>query len=288
MLISVFSLTACNFGNVKSNSNAVVNQIQVNKSISSSPKSDDFENSSKVDNHTNFALKTVEVTNATDHEISSLVFPKNFPSDISYDLSRTTCSLNGNQNLATKQSCLLVFKYAPKINGVMTNVVITISGISHVHGTAEKITSSPMDIEFTSIITKQPFYNIKKTNVALTDLLTVDHGVVGDNINSITDVPFGSFGLKTIVVTNRTTFNIYSVTFPLLPAEFSYDARTTCKTSAGNKSILLPGEECLLVLRYTPAKNGDHGTLPIAMIGTNDYYDVIANKELHLAYSSHR
>lgn len=287
-MVSLFSLTACNSGNViKSNNDTAVNQVQVKQHINISSTIHNLDNESS-DKLSSFGLKPVEVTNATAHEISALEFPHNLPSDITYDLGRTTCSLKGKQKLAVKQSCLLVFRYAPKIDGVMANVVITISGLSNVNGVAERVTSSPMDIEFTSIRTKRHFYEIKKTNVALTDLLVENHSDMTYGSDSITDIPVGSFGLKTLVVTNSTTFNIYSVTFPLLPAEFSYDQSTTCKTSVGNKSILLPGEECILVLRYSPTKRSQHGTLPIATIGTNDYYDVIANKVLYLAYSSQK
>lgn len=233
-------------------------------------------------------VKTVEVTNATASKIAALEFPSELPVDVTYDLRRTTCLLNGHQYLVPRQSCLLVFKYAPKIDSVIATMIVKITGLTQVNGVDQKITSSPMDIVFTATEVKQEFYDAKKTNVALTDLIVESQSSVSHNNDSLTDVMVSSFGLKTLIVTNNTTFNIYGLTFPLLPSEFSYDSHTTCKTSVGNKPMLLPGGKCVLVIRYTPSHAGAKGELPIAITGVNNYYDVVANKALNLEYSSHK
>ncbi len=236
----------------------------------------------------NTNLKMIEITNATTNLISALRFPSELPEGVSYDAKHTTCLLSGHQNLIPRQSCLLAFKYIPDIVVGSTNLRLEINGSTQVNGIDENIVSSPMNIEFTPTRIKQESPVLRKTNVALTDLVVESHDYALSQNDSLINVEVGSSGLKELMVTNNTTFDIYALTFPLLPNEFSYDEQTTCKTSIGNKPMLSPGDKCMLVIRYTPSHAGAHGKLPITITGANNYFDVVVNKDLYLVYSSEK
>lgn len=268
---------------------SIVDQIQSFGLQVSNPISVNYGNDSLVNTPTaSFGLKAVVITNATGNKIYSLVFPSKLPIDIKYDTSRTTCKLDGTQELGVKQSCNLTFKYAPQIEGVMSELPIIITGVTNLDGIEDKITSSLRNIPFSSRITSQKFAGIKQSNVSLINIAIDSPKSVTYGNDSIGNIPAGSSGLKSLVVTNTADFNIYAVTFPLLPDGFSYDSRTTCKTEMGNKSMLTVGQSCTLVIRYSPMVKGVTGVLPISITAVNDNYDVIANKVIDVAYSSRK
>lgn len=268
---------------------SIVDQIPAFGLQVSNPISINYGNDSLVNTPTAaFGLKTVVITNATSNKIYSLFFPSKFPLDIKYDTSRTTCKLDGTQELEVKQSCNLTFKYAPQIEGVMSELPISITGVTNLDGVEDKITSSLTNIPFSSRITSQKFAGIKQSNVSLINIAINNPKSVTYGNDSIGNVPAGSSGLKSLVVTNTADFKIYAVTFPLLPDGFSYDSRTTCKTEMGNKSMLRMGQSCTLVIRYSPTVKGVTGVLPISITAVNDHYDVIANKVIDVAYSSRK
>lgn len=268
---------------------SVVDHIPVFGLQVSNPISVNYGNDSLINTPTtSFGLKTVVITNATANNVYSLAFPSKLPTDIKYDMSRTTCKLDGTQELAVKQSCNLTFKYTPQIEGVISELPVSISGVTKADDIEDKITSSVINIPFSSRITSQKFAGIKQSNVSLINMSINSPKSVTYGNDSIGNIPVGSSGLKSLVVTNTADFNIYAVTFPLLPEGFSYDSRTTCKTEMGNKSMLTMGQSCTLVIRYTPTVKAVSGVLPISITAVNDNYDVITNKVVDVSYSSRK
>lgn len=94
---------------------------------------------------------------------------------------------------------------------------------------------------------------------ALSHPLTFDYGR-----DSLEDIPVGTFGLKTIVVSN---ISKNSLTFNFQPLNSSnniiYDEkRTTCKTSGAH--ILKANESCHVAYRFTPSKEGQMATLKVS------------------------
>lgn len=229
-----------------------------------------------------FGLDAVEVYNFSSYTVSNIKisFPNSLPTDITFN-SRTTCKLDGTQQLAPNQSCVIVFEYSPRIEGVNSLLPLAVAGLN---GT-ETISLLATIVPYYSRITSGPHpatvlgLHPKLGNLTLTSPATVSYGT-----DSIQNIPVGSFGLKTYIVTNVTENNLYNISFPVLSGTLSYNSRSTCKFN--NLLELAPNQSCTIVIQYTPLTKGFHSVLPVQVAGVDDSYDVIANNMLDVTYSS--
>lgn len=236
-----------------------------------------------------FGFKMLLIYNSTNSVVSNISFPdkSKLPTDISY-ADRTTCILDGTLQLKPNENCILILKYAPKIEGVNSSLPITISGfISNERLIALIDESVPYSSRITSQI--QPGTQVvanSQIGITLTDLNPESNSYGRD---SLENVRVGYFGLKMYTVTNTSSMNLYAVTFPImLPRGFSYDTtRTTC-SRLDNKLMLKPGESCNIFIKYMPVNNNDNGTLPFQIAGVDDYYTVVTNNIINIPYSSLR
>lgn len=93
---------------------------------------------------------------------------------------------------------------------------------------------------------------------ALSHPLTFDYGR-----DSLEDIPVGTFGLKTIVVSNISKISLIFNFQPLNGTDnIIYDEkRTTCKTGVAH--ILKANESCHVAYRFTPIKEGQVTTIKV-------------------------
>jgi hypothetical protein len=75
-----------------------------------------------------FGLRTYLIHNTGAITLYDLVFPaeSNLPSGMSYDETRSTCSVTGNMSLLKGEACKLVFRYNSTLYGVNANYVLKI------------------------------------------------------------------------------------------------------------------------------------------------------------------
>lgn len=231
-----------------------------------------------------FGLKTYVITNYSLSDINYIAFSYNFPPDINFDRNRLTCKLDATQVLRPSESCSVVIKYTPKIQGVSSSLTLGVAGIS---SESQQLAKAPdISVLYSSRITdaQQPDTQVdSNTKIGITVVTPSNFTYESD---SLVNIPVGSFGLKSYTITNISSVKLYAVTLPKLPSnEFSYDTRTTCG-ELNNKLILSPAQSCNIVIKYMPVSNGEYGNLLIQVAGYDNYYNVFANEVFNLPYSS--
>ncbi len=234
-----------------------------------------------------FGLQSFVITNTLSSSVT-LSFPNSLPTDIVYDtLPRTTCLVNGSQVLAPNQSCTVALKYIPKIEGVSDSLNFNVMGTD---SSGQKSVVSVLKLVFSSRITTAKFAgvadDISRNVIGLT---VVKPDTIPYAVDSLSNVPVGSFGLKSFKVTNISNGNIYGLTLPaisnLASGLYYDDTRSTCKLD--NKQMLKPNQSCLLVLKYQPTAKGVSGNIDLKLLSVDNYYSVIVNSTpLTVPYSS--
>lgn len=231
-------------------------------------------------------LKAFSIVNYSPSTINNLSFPVNMPTDLSYDLSRTTCLLNGKQNLPALGSCTVVFKYTPKNQGVSSSYSARIMGVD-AKGTS--ILDLAINLPFTSRITTAIANGVViNSNTPMTQDIsfTTPSSSIVTFRNSLLNIPIGSFGLYAYMVTNNTASNLNSLTLiGALPSGVTNDTtRTTCNLD--NKHGLSAGQSCLLVFKYSPTIANSNSQFTIRLAAYDDYYRIIGSLPISYAYSS--
>lgn len=229
-------------------------------------------------------LKAFSIVNYSSAAIQNLSFPTDMPTDLSYDLSRTTCLLNGKQNLPALGSCTVVFKYAPKNQGVNSAYSARIMGLD-AKGTS--VLDLSINLPFTSRITAVPYAGVTiAAKTSLTSGISLTTPSTTSFRNSLLSIPFGSFGLYAYTVTNNTSANLNSLTLiGALPDGVTNDTtRTTCVLD--NKHGLSAGQSCLLVFKYAPTLRNSNSQFTISLAAYDDYYRVISSLPVSFPYSS--
>lgn len=105
--------------------------------------------------------------------------------------------------------------------------------------------------------------------------------------NSLRNIPLGSFGLRTYLVTNTSAVTLNAVTFPAvanLPSGMSYDTRGNCNLTG--KMSLTSGASCQLVFRYHPMETGINTNYILKITAKNEQGDIVKSRETYVPYSS--
>jgi hypothetical protein len=118
--------------------------------------------------------------------------------------------------------------------------------------------------------------------------LDIDNTKLGSYNNSLRNIPFGSFGLRTYRITNAASYNISGISFPDLktgfPSEITYDtARTTCKLN-GSMSLAI-GESCVITFKYIPSKKM-HGIVKFQIKALDHNDSSIASHYVYMPFST--
>lgn len=232
-------------------------------------------------------LKTLVVTNYSVNQINQINFRANLPADIVYDAPLTTCKLDGYQVLNPNQSCNIVFRFTPKIEGENSELSVTIVGID---SQLQTITAPTVNLLYNSRQTGNPQAGMVATADAKIGIMVSVPESFPYGRDSLEDVSVGSFGLKSYIITNTSPFDLYAITFwPELSGDFSYDnIRSTCLLN--NKQLLKVGSSCNLVIKYLPNNYGVHGVIPLQVVGVNPYtpikYTTYVSQIMDVPYSS--
>lgn len=236
-----------------------------------------------------FGLKTYTITNVSDQLLESATFSyapsmSSLPSGISYDLTRTTCKLDGSQTLASGQSCLLAIKYTSKIQQVEESAIFQVFAYALNSQKAVAYASNKYLMAYSTSVNNTP--SVLPTTTSSIGGFDIDPDVPGLSFNSsITNIPVGSFGLKAYFITNDTGQNMYNVNLAninelnSLPTLKVDATRGTCKfnpVSINNNFSLKEGQSCWIVFKYSP-------TVSKAIVNYNlivSGYDAAGNKVL--------
>lgn len=228
-----------------------------------------------------FGLKTLMILNNSAEGIYSIQFPK-LPKEITYDTSRSSCNIYGRQELYAGDSCSIVLKYIPLVEGEDSILSLNAVGFRN----QQLVTAPSIGVEYTSRFTGKPYPGINVgpgTKIGGITLNTIDNpSYIRDSLESIT---VSYVGLKSYVIKNVSSVKLYAITLPTLSGNFAYDGHTTCHLD--NKLILSPNQSCMMVIKYTPKTKGEKGILPIQVAGLDpDSFIVYANSLLSVPYSS--
>lgn len=236
-----------------------------------------------------FGLKTYTITNASDQFMESATLSyapsmSSLPSGLSYDLTRTTCKLDGSQSFAPGQSCLLAIKYTPKIQQVEESAMFQVFTYALNSQKAVAYASNKYLISYSTSVNNTP--SALPTNAVSIGGFDIDAEVPGLSFNnSITNIPVGSFGLKAYLITNDTGQNMYNVNLDninelnSLPTLKVDATRGTCKfnpASVNNNFNLKEGQSCWMVFKYSPTVSKASVNYNLTISG----YDAAGNKIL--------
>lgn len=236
-----------------------------------------------------FGLKTYLVTNASDQIMESVTFSyapnmASLPLGLSYDLTRTTCKLDGSQVLFAGQNCLLAIKYTSKIQLVDESAIFQVLAYASNSQKSVAYASNKYLIAYSTSVNNTP--SVLPVVTSFIGGFDIDTDVTGLSFNnSITNIPAGSFGLKAYFITNDTGQNMYNVnlanidelnSFPTLKVDAT---RGTCKfnpSSALNNFSLKEGQSCWVVFKYSPTVSKVSVNYDLTISG----YDAAGNKIL--------
>lgn len=238
-------------------------------------------------------LKTLVVTNYSLNPIQNISFPpvEKLPADISYYTRLTTCKLDGTQQLAAGDSCNIVYQYIPKISNLSHSFSVSATGVDSVTGLS--YTSPVNSISYSSRFHDSNPPILVNSNSIINGIGLTTPGSLSYENNSLDDIPVGTFGLITYIVTNNSQPTLYALTlWPeqlQLPDGVTYDStRSTCKLK--NTQALYWGESCKLVLKYSPTQLGVSGVIPFQVVMANPYslgqYTTYASSLINIPYSS--
>lgn len=145
-----------------------------------------------------FGLKRVLVVNNSSQILYNLKLPTSLPSNITYDDTRTTCLLNDTQKLATQESCVMVFKYLPKVEGESSSFNIMVNAVDE---NKAQILSNTKNIPYSSRITHSPQIKFSTEKMA-----TI--GGMSENIVLNYTGPLITEQIKVDLSTSNTALNI--------------------------------------------------------------------------------
>lgn len=203
ILISLFvvTLTGCNSGASIANNDAKGNSLQNASQLTAlqALRLDDvdtpvdYRDSLEDIRVGNFGLKRILVKNNSSDTLY-LQLPLNLPANITYDDTRTTCTLNGTQQLPSQGSCLIVFKYLPLFEGESASFNVRLSTVA-----ADKyvLDSNSKNIPYSSKVVTSPqisFATNKITTIGgMRESITLNY--IGPIINDPIKVNIFSKGL---------------------------------------------------------------------------------------------
>ena len=211
-----------------------------------------------------FGLQTFTIRNNSSLVMESVNFsyaPNAFglPSALAYDMTRTTCKVDGSQQLTAGQSCVLAIKYTPKIQLVSESPTIQVIAYQKNSNKEIAYTSSKFKLDYSTNVNNTP--SILSTSTDYINGFDIDDVPSVTYRDSLKNIKRGSFGLKAFTITNDTGETMYNVnlvnrsTLNDIPVLKIDTTRTTCKfnlTSDYNKFNLADGQSCSLVLKYSP------------------------------------
>lgn len=178
-------LTGCNSGgavdnqNTQTNTANISNQALTNNSplvLSDVTAATYYRDSLEDIPVGTFGLKRVLVVNNSSQTLYSLKLPTSLPSNITYDDTRTTCLLNDTQKLATQESCVMVFKYLPKVEGESSSFNIMVNAVDE---NKSQILSNTKNIPYSSRIVSSPQIKFSTEKIAtiggLSETIALDY-----------------------------------------------------------------------------------------------------------------